>query len=100
MGPPSITAGIYRLVQGPQLVRVFMRLLSVLMSCLLSVACPGGVYISVLFRIAAGLCYVGVRPVTLSGVRPVLAVLANFWVRLRSSADFVAGCLVGWFPWT
>ena len=50
MSPPSTTAGIYSLVQGPQLVRVFMRLLSVLMPCLLSVACPGGVYISVLFR--------------------------------------------------
>ena len=50
MGPPSITDGIYHLVQGPQLVRVFIRLLSVLMPCLLSVAWPEGVYISVLFR--------------------------------------------------
>ena len=39
LGPPSTTAGIYHLVQGPQLVRVFMRLLSVLMTCLLSAAC-------------------------------------------------------------
>ena len=42
MGPPSITAGIYHLVQGPQLVRAFMRLLSVLMPCLLSVRLAGG----------------------------------------------------------
>ena len=99
MGPPSITAGIYHLVQGPQLVRAFMRLLSVLMPCLLSVAWPEGVYISVLFRMR-DVYAKRVRPVTLSGVRPVLAVLANLWVRLRSTADFVAGSLVGWLPWT
>ena len=69
MGPPSITAGIYHLVQGPQLVRVFMRLLSVLMPCLLSVAWPEGVYISVLFRTRHDYAK-RVRPVTLSGVRP------------------------------
>ena len=108
LGPPSTTAGIYHLVQGPQLVRVFMRLLSVLMTCLLYAACvaftfcsPGRRAFTFLYCLgAAGLCYVEVRPVTLSGVRPVLAFLANLWVRLRSSADFVAGSLVGWFPWT
>src|SRR6266480_1929825 len=29
---------------------------------------------------------------------PSLAVGANLWVRLRSSADFVTGSLVGWPP--
>ena len=41
MRPPSITAGIYSLVQGPQLVQVFVHYISYLcyaMPCLLYVA--------------------------------------------------------------
>ena len=97
--PPRLYLVSQVLFQGPQLVRVFIHLLSVLMPCLLSVACPGGVYISVLFRTRHDFAK-RVRPVTLSGVRPVLALDADFWVRHRSTADFVAGSLVGWFPWT
>ena len=76
--PPRLDLVSQVLFRGPQLVRVFKRLLSVLMPCLLSVRLPGWLYFSVacvaftfLYCLgAAGLCYVGVRPVTLSGVRP------------------------------
>ena len=67
MGPPSITVGIYSLVQGPQLVWVFIRLLSVPMPCLLSVAWPEGIYYSVLFRMRQ-VYAMWTRPVTLSGL--------------------------------
>jgi hypothetical protein len=41
-------------------------------------------------------CEVG-RPSVMSP-RPDFTAIANYWVRLWSSADFVAGSLVGWPP--
>src|SRR6266480_7857728 len=91
MGLPSITAGIYTLVQGATTLVFHLPrpgLLSVAFGCLLTVAFGCLLYV----------LYLACRFSESRLLTPSLAAVANLWIRLRSSADFVTGSLVGWPP--